>query len=200
MTVTFAAALLAQAPAVTIDYKKHEFLWRAQKNIVAAYENIEQAERTKPAQDERMRRARQFLIEAGKEVETGRAADRAASDRSDQFRALLGPTEVNEHQVQRKKSMKRIIAFGILALSLMTGAANAEVAIRIGPPPPPREVMVVRPSPRHVWIQGHYRWTGNRYVWDRGYWTVPPRDRAVWVPGRWDRRNGGHFWIQGYWR
>ena len=96
--------------------------------------------------------------------------------------------------------MKRMIAAGFLALSMMTGAANAEVSIRFGPPPPPREVMIAQPGPRHVWVQGHYRWNGNRYVWERGYWSVPPRGRSAWVPGRWERRNGGNFWIQGYWR
>ncbi|HVX65211.1 MAG TPA: hypothetical protein VHA11_01340 [Bryobacteraceae bacterium] len=96
--------------------------------------------------------------------------------------------------------MKKFFAVGIFALALTAGGANAEVFVRFGPPRPPREVIVVRPSARHVWVPGYYRWAGHRYVWTRGYWVMPPRPRAVWVPGYWAPRRGGHVWIAGYWR
>lgn len=97
--------------------------------------------------------------------------------------------------------MKKLLSIGIFALALAAGPAGvAYVFVRIGPPPPPREVIVARPSPRHVWIPGYYRWVGERYVWERGYWALPPRPRAVWVPGHWAHRRRGYVWIAGYWR
>lgn len=98
--------------------------------------------------------------------------------------------------------MKKLFAIGLFALTLSAGgAANAaEVFVRFGPPPPPREVVVVRPGPRHVWVPGYYRWVGARYVWAPGYWAVPPRPGVAWVPGRWAHRHHGYAWVGGYWR
>src|SRR5690242_2031050 len=103
---------------------------------------------------------------------------------------------------QRRVVMKKFLSIGVFALALAAADAKAaEVFVRFGPPPPPRrEVVVVRPSPRHVWIPGYYRWTGHRYAWVNGYWTMPPRPHAAWVPGYWAPRRGGQVWIGGYWR
>lgn len=95
--------------------------------------------------------------------------------------------------------MKRFFCIGLFALSL-TAVAGADVFVRFGPPPPRREVVVVRPSPRHVWVPGYYRYQGNRYAWTSGRWMAPPRARAVWVPGYWAPRRGGYVWVGGYWR
>ena len=95
--------------------------------------------------------------------------------------------------------MKRLLTLGILALTLLTGASAANISVRIGPPPPRREVIVARPGPRHVWVPGNYRWDGRRYAWGNGHWTLPPRGRNYWVPGRWERRNGMHIWFDGHW-
>ncbi len=96
--------------------------------------------------------------------------------------------------------MKRLFTLGVLALALSAGVSSAAVFVRVGPPPPPREIIVARPGPRYVWVPGYYVWTRGRYVWTCGYWAVPPRPHAVWVPGSWAPRHGGHVWISGYWR
>ncbi len=98
--------------------------------------------------------------------------------------------------------MKKLLTTAAFALALAVGEAHAGggVFIRFGPPAPRREVMVVRPGPRYVWMPGYYRWARHRYVWVRGYWTVPPRPHAVWVPGYWAPRHGAYVWISGYWR
>ena len=97
--------------------------------------------------------------------------------------------------------MKKLLFTAAFAVALLAPAANASgVYVGFGPPRPMREVVVVRPSPRHVWLPGYYRWSGARYDWAPGYWVMPPRPRAVWVPGYWTHRPGGHFWIAGYWR
>lgn len=96
--------------------------------------------------------------------------------------------------------MKRFFSLAVFALAL-TGAANAAgVFVRFGPPPPPRQVVVMRPGPRYVWVPGYYRCNGRRYTWVNGYWTLPPRHRTAWVPGYWKQRRGGFVWVGGYWR
>jgi hypothetical protein len=96
--------------------------------------------------------------------------------------------------------MKRIIAAGLFALSLFGVAQGAEVRVSIAPPPPPREIVVVRPGSRYVRVPGYYRWDGRRYFWVAGYWSMPPRGRTVWVPGGWQYRGGMHIWVEGQWR
>ena len=97
--------------------------------------------------------------------------------------------------------MKKIFTTAVFALALAAGEAKAaDVFVRFGPPPPPREVVIARPGPGYVWVPGSYRFAGGRYVWARGYWALPPRPHAVWVPGYWQHRSGGHIWISGYWR
>ena len=96
--------------------------------------------------------------------------------------------------------MKKLLSLGIFALALAAGEANAAVFVRFGPPAPPREVVVVRPGPRHVWVPGYYGWNRGRYHWVNGYWAMPPRHRAAWVPGYWTPQRGGYVWVPGYWR
>ena len=70
------------------------------------------------------------------------------------------------------------------------------------PPSPQAEVVIVRPSPSHVWIAGHWVWQPARraYAWTPGRWVVPAGPRHVWVPGHWQRRPGGYVWIDGHWK
>ena len=79
-----------------------------------------------------------------------------------------------------------------------------EVIVETVPPiPPPRqEVVVVRPSPAHVWVGGHWAWrpAARAYIWVPGVWVVPASPRHVWVPAHWARRPGGYVWVEGHWR
>jgi len=65
--------------------------------------------------------------------------------------------------------MKKLLFTAAFAVALLVPAANAAgVYVRVGPPRPVREVVMVRPSPRHVWVAGYHRWTGVRYDWAPG--------------------------------
>jgi hypothetical protein len=78
---------------------------------------------------------------------------------------------------------------------------SREVIVVREPPPPPRhEVIVPRPSPRHVLIEGYWAWQGGRQVWIASHWELPPRGHSVWVAPRWDRRGDGFVFVEGYWR
>jgi hypothetical protein len=70
-------------------------------------------------------------------------------------------------------------------------------------PPAPREEVVVwegRPSPRHVWINGHWAWHGH-WEWVSGHWHPIPKGRRVWIAGRWElqRSSGCYLWVGGHW-
>ncbi len=58
------------------------------------------------------------------------------------------------------------------------------VIVREGPPPPPPVIVENRPPPPEViverrppppfayavWVPGHWRWNGHRYVWSHGHY------------------------------
>jgi hypothetical protein len=70
-------------------------------------------------------------------------------------------------------------------------------------PPPPREVIPVRPAREAVWVQGYYLYTGRRsnaYQWVPGHWEVPPRGGyRTFVQPRWEHRGHNYVYVRGYW-
>ncbi len=67
-------------------------------------------------------------------------------------------------------------------------------------PPTPYHQVPRRPTPRHVWIAGEYRWRSGGYLFVPGYWMIPPRRNAHYVPGYWEPARGGYIWISGFWQ
>lgn len=90
-----------------------------------------------------------------------------------------------------------LAVFAVLFLSLVS--AHAGVRPRIGPPPPRAELNTVRPSPKHVWIAGHWKWAGSNYVWINGRW-VKGRPGNTWVPGSWVQKGTYWVWTSGHWK
>ena len=83
--------------------------------------------------------------------------------------------------------MKKQLLTAVCGLFLSVGAANAQIVVRIGPPPPrPVEVVPVAPHEGWVWVPGRYR--------------RPPHRGAVWIEGSWVEERGGHVWHPGYWK
>jgi len=97
--------------------------------------------------------------------------------------------------------MRSFVRKILLAAMLLTMAsavhAQISIGIRIGPPPPPRVVHTLPPSPgpEFVWVAGYWYPDGGHYKWHEGYWTRPPYESAQWVPLHYD---GEHFFV-GYW-
>jgi hypothetical protein len=89
----------------------------------------------------------------------------------------------------------------LLALMVLAGASafgQVSIGIMIGqPPPPPRVVEVLPPSPapEFCWVEGYWFPVGNHYKWHAGYWTRPVYPGAEWVAPRYE--SGRYF--QGYW-
>jgi hypothetical protein len=75
-----------------------------------------------------------------------------------------------------------------------------EIVVEAAPPPPQTEVIIARPSPRHVWIGGYWAWHEGRHVWMAGHWDLPPREHAVWEAPRWEFRGGRYAFVPGRWR
>jgi hypothetical protein len=97
-----------------------------------------------------------------------------------------------------KKHVTTAVCGVMLAATL---AAEAQIVVRIGPPPPrPVEVAPPPPRPGWVWEPGFHRWDGRHYVWVGGHYAAPPYRGARWVEGHWDRRGGGYVWVDGHWR
>ncbi len=67
-------------------------------------------------------------------------------------------------------------------------------------PPPQREVIVERPVPEMVWIQGFWVYEPNGYAWMPGHWERPPPRHYRYVPAHWQRRSQGYVYINAYWR
>jgi hypothetical protein len=98
--------------------------------------------------------------------------------------------------------MKKLFLALTCALFLAAGIAQAQVVVRIGPPPRPHEA-IPPPPPEHrdwAWHAGYHRWDGEHYVWVPGTYVAPPHPHARWVEGHWAHRSGGWVWVEGHWR
>ena len=78
-------------------------------------------------------------------------------------------------------------------------AAQVDLSITIGtPPPPPRYEVVPAPRAGYVWAPGFWRWEGSRHVWAPGHW-MAERPGYRWVPDHWNHVGNGWRHEAGYW-
>lgn len=79
----------------------------------------------------------------------------------------------------------------------------ATIVVTQAPPAQPQVVVVerpTRPTPEHVWIDGHWTIREGRYHWVRAQWERRPYRDSVWMPPRWENRSDGTFmFYEGYW-
>jgi hypothetical protein len=90
-------------------------------------------------------------------------------------------------------------ALAILAaffLTIVSGYAAAKP--RNAPPPLRVEVIVVQPSPHHVWVAGYWKWSGVNYAWVEGRW-VKVKPNKAWAPGNWKLLGSYWAWTPGRW-
>ena len=91
------------------------------------------------------------------------------------------------------------VALVLITMGCVVAAPPPPAVVSAVPPPPPpqSEVIIVQPSPAHVWVPGHWAWRAPRraYVWVPGHWVVPAGPRHVWVPGH-GRATRRHVWVK----
>ena len=80
-----------------------------------------------------------------------------------------------------------------------TAVAASDVYAPMAPPPLVNEVIPVAPSPAYVWVGGSWGWSGNRYHWHPGRWSMPPRPGYGWHEGGWNHGPGGWRHSGGRW-
>ncbi|MBX3232855.1 MAG: YXWGXW repeat-containing protein [Labilithrix sp.] len=75
------------------------------------------------------------------------------------------------------------------------------VAVSSSPRPPPVEFLPAQPRGDAVWVDGTWEWSGQRYGWRAGTWTVPPKGlrRARWVIVR-RKEDGQLFFAPSVWK
>jgi hypothetical protein len=96
--------------------------------------------------------------------------------------------------------VKKIALAVMFAFTLCPVASLAQIAIRIGPPPPVYEHRGPPPERGYVWINGYHRYEGDRYVWVPGRYERPPQGHRRWVAHRWQHRHGQWVMTEGRWR
>jgi hypothetical protein len=76
---------------------------------------------------------------------------------------------------------------------------------RMAPIAPPAYNPDQQPYPRatdpahYVWRPGHWKWTGNDYVWQDGYFMARPSMTALWSHDQWVQRRYGWTFVPGHW-
>ena len=79
-------------------------------------------------------------------------------------------------------------------------AARIAVVAAPHPPPPIRaELPPPAPSPQALWKFGHWRWSGQQYVWVPGHYVQRPSPTANWIPDYWEQGPDGWMWVEGRW-
>jgi hypothetical protein len=102
---------------------------------------------------------------------------------------------------------RRILAKALFgaALAATVGSIAAAQPMPPYPPgwqpmPPPRyEPVPPPPGAAYVWVPGHWRWNGYRYIWVGGRYVVRQTGWHRWVDGRWVIINGRWTWIPAHW-
>ncbi len=69
-------------------------------------------------------------------------------------------------------------------------------------PPPPEPVQDMpgsyAVSADSIWIDGHWIWSNNGYLWQAGYWQRQ-RPEMIWIPAYYAWTPRGYVFVRGYW-
>jgi len=89
------------------------------------------------------------------------------------------------------------------AISAAVVQQPAQAAIMASGPPAPLDEPVPTPpldAGPVVWQPGHWRLSGDAWVWQPGGYVPPPPGQTTWIPGHWIQQPSGTWsWIEGHW-
>ena len=99
--------------------------------------------------------------------------------------------------------MKKFV-FGIIllfAVNTMALSTGKRVYVKKAPPKHKKVVVVKTKKPYRnaIYVKGHWRWNGKKYVWRNARW-IKPRRGFVWIPGHWKKNTQGWFYVEGHWK
>jgi hypothetical protein len=80
-----------------------------------------------------------------------------------------------------------------------SSTTTATVPAPYRPPPKRAEIPPPAPSPHAFWQSGHWRWSGERFVWVPGRYVERPGPTANWIPDYWQQGADGWIWVEGRW-
>jgi hypothetical protein len=86
-----------------------------------------------------------------------------------------------------------------LLLAPLTGMAQFQFSITIGPPPLPVYEQPPIPGPGFLWAPGYWSYGPYGYFWVPGTWVQPPEVGLLWTPGYWAWSDGFYVWNAGFW-
>ena len=61
--------------------------------------------------------------------------------------------------------IRNVLIAAILAFGFAATSSAAVVYVQVAPPYHAVEAVPVAPGPGYVWVGGHWRWNGVKYVW-----------------------------------
>jgi len=107
-------------------------------------------------------------------------------------------------KINRNNVLSLLFAGSLAATAAGCVGADLGVGLAVDVPlPPPRaEVVLSRPGPDYVWIDGYWDYVPAQrdWVWIEGRWDRPPSRHDRWVRPRYDRRGGHTVYHRGHWR
>ena len=109
---------------------------------------------------------------------------------------VIEQTYLNDNFMNTLKYTGAMVAI-ISVVQLLTACSGYIVS---APPQQMDEVVLVAPSPIHVWIPGYYSYNNGSYVFVNGYYRIPPHGRTSYVQGSWQNTPRGYKRGKGHWR
>lgn len=95
------------------------------------------------------------------------------------------------------RSLVTAVALGLLASAGTAQARDVEVEISSAPPPD-REYVIPAPREGYVYERPHYRWEGDKYVWNDGRY-IEEREGHRYEQPKIEHRGEHWYFRSGHW-
>lgn len=112
------------------------------------------------------------------------------------LRFMMVPSRPRRHSMTTR--FKTLALIAIASTTFAADAAQAQVVVRIGPPPPPRVEVVPAARPGYLWTPGYWNSRDSRHVWVNGTW-VRERRGYVYTQPTWVQEGDRWRFRQGAW-
>lgn len=113
----------------------------------------------------------------------------------------MSPRFCRRHVIGPGVALLIFSAVGTFAADSVANAPTVPPAPTVDKPlaPAANDVPGDQPSPQHVWVPGHWRWSEGAYVWETGRWEIPPAANVTWQAPTWEKQANGYVLREGFW-